>query len=174
MKKKKYLRTSILFFIIGIAILFYSLQQVGFFVANKILLRALSCSECAEYEVILGDSKIASQLIGPTDSVNIYQAYVTGEPNPSASDFTKTYDYYVITGKVTGLQKAKNSEMVFPVITVYDWKHISLKYECLSILLSLFFIVISVRYFIRFRVANRPDATEVVLRTHSDPPIKKS
>lgn len=174
MKKKKYLYASLIFFISGIAFLFYSLQRVGVFAGNKILLRALSCTECAEYEIVMGDSKIASQLLGPSDSVNIYQAYVTGEPNPFAADFTKTYDYYLVTGKVTGLQKAKNSQMVYPVITIYKWEHINMKFEWVAILLCLVLVYISLRYFKNFRIANRPDATEVVLKTHSDPPVRKS
>lgn len=173
MKKKRYLFTSVILFIISIAAFIYSLQGIGVFSGNKILVRALSCDECAQYEVVAGNSKITSQLQAPADSVNIYQVYITGEPNPSSNDYTKTYDYYLVTGKLTGLQKAKNGGMIFPVITAYAWKHIVPAYLWVSILAAVLFLIISIRYFSRFRLANRPDATIVVLKTHSDPPVKK-
>jgi hypothetical protein len=173
MRKKKYLHASIVLFILSIATLFYSLQGIGFFSKDRILIRVISCNECADYQVIMGYSKIASQLQGPSDSVNILQVYLTGEPNPASADYTSTYDYYLVTGKVTALQKAKNSGMIFPVITAYAWKTVIPAYEWISFLLAVIFFFIAVRYYIRFRKANRPDVTLTVLKTHSEPPLKK-
>jgi hypothetical protein len=173
MKKKRYLVASVILLILSIAAFIYSLQGIGIFSGDKILVRALSCDECAQYEVVAGNSKISSQLQAPSDSVNIYQAYITGEPNPASNDYSKTYDYYLVTGKLTGLQKAKNGGMIFPVITAYTWKHVVPAYLWTSILLAILFIIISLRYYARFRLANRPDATAVVLKTHSDPPVRK-
>jgi hypothetical protein len=174
MKKKRYLFASIVLFIVSIAAFIYSLQGIGVFSGDKILVRALSCDECAQYEVVAGTSKISSQLQAPSDSVNIYQVYITGEPNPASNDYTKTYDYYLVKGKLTGLQKAKNDGMIFPVITAYGWEHIVPAYLSISILLAVLFIIISIRYFAKFRFANKPDVTVTVLKTHSDPPLKKA
>jgi len=173
MKKKKFIVASIVLFILSIAAFVYNLQELGIFSKDKMLVRAVSCDECADFEIIMGNSKIASQLQGPSDSVNIYQAYMTGEPNPASADYNKTYDYYIVTGKVTALQKARNSGMIFPVITAYAWKNIVPENELISILAAVLVLIISIHYFIKFRKANRPDATAVVLKTHSEPPSKK-
>jgi hypothetical protein len=174
MKKRKYLYITVALFTISIAAAVYTVREIGLFSKDKILVRALSCDECADYEVVAGNSKISSQLQAPSDSVNIYQVYLTGDSNPSSQDYTRTYDYYLVKGKLTGLQKAKTGGMIFPVITVYTWEHIVPAYLWMSIILAVLFLIFSIRYFTKFRFANKPDITVAVLKTHSDPPLKKA
>lgn len=154
--------------------LFYRLVNIGVFSSNKIIIRAISCDSCADYSVIMGSSKITSQLqpqlLSTNDSINIAQVYVTGNPNPALSDYTKTYDYYIITGKLSALQKAKNGNVVYPVINVIKWDDIHPGSEWFLIILSAYLIILSIRFFIKFRVAYRPHASIAVLKTHSNPP----
>lgn len=174
MKRKRYLYISIVLFILSITLLGYRLEKIGIFDKNKIVLRALSCDECADYGVVIGESKLAAQLQEPSANVNIYQVYVTGELSPAAQDYTKTYDYYAAVGRISALQKSKDGKMVFPVINVIEWDHLKPSHEWLLIGISFLIFILSVHYLIRFRIANRPDATIAVLKTHSDPPKKKN
>ncbi|MGC4034681.1 MAG: hypothetical protein QM764_01880 [Chitinophagaceae bacterium] len=174
MRKKNYLRLAIAFFIICLAAGFWSLRLIGVFSKDELLVKAQACGNCAAYEVIKGSSKVAAQVQEPADSVDATQVNIVGEPNPFASDFTKTFDYFLVSGKVTGLQRASNSGAIYPVISVTTWQHFDPVKEWIGIILTVLFLIISLRYFIKFRKANQPDATKISLETHAPPPAKKS
>ena len=170
MKRKIYVRISILFFILSIATFLYTLSLTGLFTKNKILVRALACESCADYQVIIGGFKLSDQIPDTLKKRNISQVFLTGNVNPDYADFTKTYDYYIITGTVTGFRKATVTGSWFPVITVTAWEHIHLSAGWPLILLIIVLLVISLRFHRKFINANKISVLETSIRAHVDIP----
>ena len=62
MKKKKFIVTSIVLFILSIAAFVYNLQELGIFSKDKMLVRAVSCEECADFEIIRTSTAIRIEI----------------------------------------------------------------------------------------------------------------
>ncbi|MES1214432.1 MAG: hypothetical protein ABUT20_02855 [Bacteroidota bacterium] len=170
MKKKIYLYVSIVFFVLAISVLLYTLSQTGLFDKSKIMVKAQSCDTCADYEVIMGSSKLSGKFPDNVKEKNASQVFITGAPNPDNADFTKTYDYYIIKGEVTGVKQVAANEPWNPVITVSNWQHITLSNGWPFVILVIILLIISIRYYLRFIDVNKTDIMESSLRSHSGQP----
>jgi hypothetical protein len=167
MKKKIYQRLSILFLILGISAIVYPLSLTGIFNKNKLIVRALACESCANYEVISGSFKLSGQV---PDTLNTTQVFLTGLANPYGADFTKTYDHYLVTGKVTGIKQIKGSGTWSPVFTVSAWEHIYLGYAWPVIFLIIILSIVSFRFRRKYKDANHISALESSIRGDSGTP----
>jgi hypothetical protein len=170
MKKKLYARVSILFFIVSISIFLYSLCLIGLFHKNKIMVRALACDTCANYQVVMGSFKLSGHIADTIKNKNISQVFLTGLPNPYAGDYTKTYDYYIITGTVTGLRQVHANEPWNPVITVTDWQHIYLSSAWPFILIIVILLGFSLHFHRRYINANKLSVLKSSLMANEDIP----
>jgi hypothetical protein len=168
MKKKSYIRVSILFFVFSVAVALYSLSLTGLFDNNKIMVRALACDSCASYEVVMGSFKLSGHAFDTIQNKNITQAFLNGAVNPDVSDYTKTYDYYIVTGTVTGVKQVNTSEPWNPVFTVTAWEHVDLVLAWPFVLGIIILLTISLRYHRRFIKANKK-SMEKSLLTHEEP-----
>jgi hypothetical protein len=161
MKKRFYQRISILFFILSIAIGVYGLSLTGFFNKNKILVKELSCSSCANYEVFLSSFKIAQQLQDTGNTIKTSQVFINGAINPYTADYTKTYDYYIVTGKVTGLQPGDSTNLFLcPVVTVSAWKDISMFSVWLLMITAFILFIVAVIFYRKYVDKNRMSVLE--------------
>lgn len=161
MKKRIYQRVSVLLFILSITACVYGLSITGFFNKNKILVKELSCSRCANYEIFLSSFKIAQQLQDTGSSIKTSQCFINGISNPYTADYTKTYDYYIVTGKVTGLQPGDSTNLIlYPVITVSAWHDISMISVILYMIAALILFIIAVIFYRKYIDENRMSVLE--------------
>jgi len=164
MKKRFYQRLSILFFILSITIGVYGLSITGFFDKNKILVKELSCSSCANYEVFLSSFKIAQQLQDTDSTIKTSQVFINGAANPYNADYTKTYDYYIVTGKVTGLQPGDSTRLfLYAVVTVSAWKDISIISVWLYMIAAFILFVIAIIFYRKYVDKNRMSVLEATV-----------
>ena len=161
MKKRAYQRFSIVFFILSITLGVYGLSITGFFNKNKILVKELSCSSCANYEVFLSSFKIAQQVQESDSTIKTSQVFINGVINPYTADYTKTYDYYIVTGRVTGLQHGDSTNLfLYPVVTVSAWKDISIVSVWLYMIIAFILFVIAIIFYRKFLDRNRMSVLE--------------
>jgi hypothetical protein len=164
MKKRGYQRLSILFFILSISGCLYGLSITGFFNKNEILVKELSCSRCANYEVFLSSFKIASQVQDTGNTIKTTQVFINGVANPYTADYTKTYDYYIATGKVTGLQIGDTTDaFLYPVITVSAWQDISMLSVWLYIIAAVILFIIAIILYRKHIDHNRISVLEATI-----------
>lgn len=164
MKKRFYQRLSVLFFILSITIGVYGLSLTGFFNKNKILVKELSCSSCANYEVFLSSFKIAQQLQDTGSLIKTSQVFINGATNPYTADYTKTYDYYIVTGKVTGLQPGDSTHLfLYPIVTVSAWQDISMFYVWLYMIGAFILFIIAIVFYSKYVDSNRMSVLEATV-----------
>src|SRR5262245_437565 len=108
MKKKGYLRSAVFMLALGLAALSYGLSLAGFFNRYKIMVKELPCSRCANYKVSFGSFKLSNQVQDTGNNINTSQVYINGVANPYIADYNKTYNYYLVTARVTGLQAGES------------------------------------------------------------------
>jgi hypothetical protein len=161
MKKRYYQRFSILLFIVSVSIGVYGLSITGFFNKNKILVKELSCSSCANYEVFLSSFKIAQQVQETDSTIKTSQVFINGATNPYTADYTKTYDYYIVTGKVSGLEPGDSTNrFLYPVLTVSAWQDISIVYVWLLMIVAFILFVIAIVFYRKYLNENRLSVLE--------------
>lgn len=168
MNRKIYVRFSVLFFTVSIAVFVYTLSLTGLFDKNKILVKALACDGCASYQVVIGSFKLGSHMPDSIHYKNISQVFLNGVPNPYAFDYTKTYDYYVVTGKVTGVNRATVNERWSPVVTVSAWKHIYISSAWPLFILIIILLVVSLYFHRKYVNANKISVLRSSLMTHEE------
>jgi hypothetical protein len=162
MKKKVYIRLAIACFLISIVIFLYGLGLVGLYGRNKVLVKAMACN-CPDYEVITGSFKLARQLPDSIQDLNATEIFITGQHNPYDSDYTKTYDYYLITGQVSGIRQLAPGTPWNPVVNVSAWEHVNMTSIWSLLVPIVFFLVLSFRFRIKFVNANKPSMLEISL-----------
>jgi hypothetical protein len=170
MKRKIYARVSILFFILSISVFLYFLCLAGLFEKNKILIRALACDTCASYQVVMGSFKLSRHIPDTVKNKNITQVFLAGVPNPYAGDYTKTYDYYIITGTVTGVRQVNTHEPWNPVITVTAWQHIYPSSAWPFIFVIILMLGASLHFHRRYINANKVSVLKSSLMENEDNP----
>lgn len=165
MKKRIYIRLSIIFFVLCVGIFAYGLSVIGLFTKGKVMVKALANNN-VEYEVITGSFKLESQLPDTISNVDVSSIFISGRPNPFQADYTKTYNYFILEGRVTGLTQAYPNIPRNPIVTVSSWEQANFT------LLGLLGILISVMLYLSFSfrrifiIANKPGILELSLMGH--------
>ncbi|HVZ55816.1 MAG TPA: hypothetical protein VG870_04095 [Chitinophagaceae bacterium] len=169
MKKKGYIRLSVLCFLLSIAVGVYGLFFIGLFNPDKVLIRAQVC-DCPDYEVIAGSFKLARQMPDSLPQTNATEIFLAGLPNPFSRDFTKTYDCFLITGRVTGVRQLHPGQPWNPVFSVTAWEHPNLGLLWLLVIPAGLLLYLTFRFRRKFVLANRPSMLEVSLMAYDREP----
>ncbi len=120
----------------------------------------------ADYEVITGSFKLETQLPDTISNVDVSSIFINGHPNPFQADYTKTYNYFILQGKVTGLTQGSPNVPRNPIVTASSWEQVNFT------LLGLLGILISVMLYLSFNfrrifiIANKPGILELSLMGH--------
>lgn len=170
MKQKQYLIIAISVFILGIFVFIYALADAGIFAGNKFWVRALACDKCPSHEVIIGSSKLSSQLPDSADKGESSKAFLAGKPNPFLSDYTKTYDYFIITGKLTDVKRVVDDGPQYPVITVDSWQEVNMQKGWIYGFIMLLLLIIAILFYRRFADANKLNILKASIVVNEDSP----
>jgi len=168
--KKKFLFIAASFLVLGIVVIIYSLSAAGFFDKHKLLVRAAACPDCPSHEVIFGSFKLPKQLPDSAFAADVSKVFLIGNHNPDESDYTRTYDYYIITGNLTDVKRVTENGPQYPVISVSDWQEIRIDKVWLSGGLVLLLFILSIYYYRRFIHANQGHNLKVSLMPNEDTP----
>ena len=170
MKQKQYLFIAILIFVLGICVFIYALADAGIFSGNKFWVKSLACDQCPSHAIIIGSSKLSGQLPDSADKGDASRAFLTGVPNPYLADYTKTYNYFIITGKLTDVKRVVDDGPQYPVITVAGWQEVNLGKAWIYGLIMVTLFIISLVYYRRFVNANRLNILKTSIMVNEDSP----
>lgn len=170
MKQKQYLIIAISVFTLGILVFIYALADAGIFAGNKFWVRALACDKCPSHEIIIGSSKLSSQLPDSADKGESSKAFLTGQLNPFLSDYTKTYDYFIVTGKFTDVKRAVEDGPQYPVISVDSWQEVNMEKGWIYGFIMLLLLIISLVFYRRFVSANKLNILKTSIMVNEDSP----
>lgn len=170
MKQKQYLVIAVSIFILCILVFIYALADAGIFAGNKYWVKALACDKCPSHEIIIGSSKLSSQLPDSADKAEPSKAFLEGKPNPFLSDYTKTYNYFIVTGKLTDVKRAVEDGPQYPVITVDSWHEVNVQKGWFYGLIMLLLLFISILYYRRFVDANKLNILKASIAANEDDP----
>lgn len=168
MKQKQYLVIAVSIFILCILVFIYALGDAGVFAGNKFWVRALACDKCPTHEIIIGRSRLSSQLPDSADKGESSKAFLAGQPNPFLSDYTKTYDYFIITGKLTDVKRVVDDGPQYPVITVDSWQEVNVQKGWVYGFIMLLLLIISILFYRRFVDANKLNILKTSIMVNED------
>lgn len=168
MKQKQYLFTAISIFIFGVFVFIYALADAGVFAGNRFWVKALACDKCPTHEIIIGSSRLSSQLPDSADKGDPSKAFLAGTPNPFLSDYTKTYDYFIVTGKLTDVKRTVEDGPQYPVINVVSWQEVNTQKAWVYAFILLLLLVISIMFYRRFVNANRLNILKTSIMVNED------
>jgi len=170
MKKKQYVYIAVVFLLMALWVFFYGLSTAGIFNKHKIIVRAISCADCPTHQVIFGSSKLTSQLPDSADMADVSKIFLTGQPNPGDSDYTKTYNYFLVTGKLIDVKRTVQDGAQYPVVSVSTWEEFNGGNGWPFGLAILALLYIGFRFYRAFLNANRVSVLKSSIMSHEDIP----